>query len=565
MKISKFLKIMGAIFTVIILANIFSVYSLRQSFKNERLTIERQKEFKQLGIDLRNASEYLTNQARRYVQFGEQKFYDNYWKEVKETKTRDHVVERLKELGSPQEELDLIEKSKNNSDELVKIEDEAMKSVKKKDFDKARQLMFDSNYDNNKTKIEEPILEFQEKMNSRTESEVQAERKKSNMLFNITIGLIIILIGLIIFTFIVLVKKISNLAEISDKLKELSNNEGDLTSRIQSNSKDEVGEIASSFNNLLKNLQNLIIQIINTTLDIKKQSDEFIRISQGIKEGSEQITVTMEEMSEGVEEQAVSASEVASSSQNLNNIIEEANESEKSLKISSKEVLRITKEGKNEMESSVNQIISINDIVKESVQKVNRLDFQSQEISKLVQVIKSISEQTNLLALNAAIEAARAGESGKGFAVVADEIRKLAEEVGHSVNEITELVISIQNESKTVANSLEKGYEEVEKGTNQIKGTGEIFRIIDVNISEIVDKIDYVSSKFDNIQQNSKKMEEEIQKVASVSEETSAGIEETTASVQEETNSIEIVFQNALKVSELSDNLSNMVKKFKVK
>ncbi|AJD32549.1 methyl-accepting chemotaxis protein [Clostridium sporogenes] len=273
----------------------------------------------------------------------------------------------------------------------------------------------------------------------------------------------------------------------------------------------------------------------------------------------------MEEMSEGVEEQAVSASEVASSSQNLNNIIEEANESEKSLKISSKEVLRITKEGKNEMESSVNQIISINDIVKESVQKVNRLDFQSQEISKLVQVIKSISEQTNLLALNAAIEAARAGESGKGFAVVADEIRKLAEEVGHSVNEITELVISIQNESKTVANSLEKGYEEVEKGTNQIKGTGEIFRIIDVNISEIVDKIDYVSSKFDNIQQNSKKIEEEIQKVASVSEETSAGIEETTASVQEETNSIEIVFQNALKVSELSDNLSNMVKKFKVK
>lgn len=131
------------------------------------------------------------------------------------------------------------------------------------------------------------------------------------------------------------------------------------------------------------------------------------------------------------------------------------------------------------MESSVNQIISINDIVKESVQKVNRLDFQSQEISKLVQVIKSISEQTNLLALNAAIEAARAGESGKGFAV---------------------------------ASSLEKGYEEVEKGTNQIKGTGEIFRIIDVNISEIVDKIDYVSSKFDNIQQNSKKIEEEIQK-----------------------------------------------------
>ena len=74
--------------------------------------MQREAEFKQLGIELATASDYLTNEARRYVQFGDKAPYDNYWKEVNETKTRDHVVARLTELKAPQKELDLIEKAK---------------------------------------------------------------------------------------------------------------------------------------------------------------------------------------------------------------------------------------------------------------------------------------------------------------------------------------------------------------------------------------------------------------------------------------------------------------------
>lgn len=158
MKISTWLKTMSGVFIFLTVLNGISIYNLQKSVAQERVAVKRQAEFKQLGIDLANSSNYLTNEARAFVQFGDKAHLDNYWKEVNETKTRDHVVERLTELGAPKEELDLISQSKQKSDALVKIESAAMKAVEGEDFTKARKLMFDGNYEANKKTIMEPLL-----------------------------------------------------------------------------------------------------------------------------------------------------------------------------------------------------------------------------------------------------------------------------------------------------------------------------------------------------------------------------------------------------------------------
>ena len=227
-------------------------------------------------------------------------------------------------------------------------------------------------------------------------------------------------------------------------------------------------------------------------------------------------------------------------------------------------ILSITNEGRELMDNSVHQMEKIDAIVKNAAVKVEGLDKQSQEISKLVSVINDIANQTNLLALNAAIEAARAGEQGRGFAVVADEVRKLAEQVSASITDITSIVEGIQNESSSVTASLQAGYKEVETGTTQIQTTGETFNTINTAIQEMAGNLQAVTQNLAAISSSSQEINASIEEIASVSEESAAGVEQTAASVQQTSSSMEEVSANSENLNDLARQLNAEVAKFKL-
>lgn len=328
--------------------------------------------------------------------------------------------------------------------------------------------------------------------------------------------------------------------------------------------KDEIGQLSLAMNKMLTSLRDMIQQISVVSGTVTGHSEELTQSANEVKEGSKQVAATMQELSAGSEAQANESSELLEAMTSFIEKIQAANTNGEHIYGSSNYVLKLTDEGDQLMKSSINQMNTIEHIFKVSVEKVKGLDNQSKEISSLVGVIQAIADQTNLLALNAAIEAARAGEHGRGFAVVANEVRKLAEQVSVSVSDITGIVEGIQKESGEVANSLEAGYVEVGKGTEQIQSTGETLGNINNSVSEMVNRIQHVSENLREIVTRSEKMSQSIENIASVSEESAAGVEQTSASIQQTSSSMEEVAGSSEQLSKLAEDLNSLVRRFKM-
>ena len=355
-------------------------------------------------------------------------------------------------------------------------------------------------------------------------------------------------------------KPIKNIARI---MKELSN--GNLTVAIKDSERnDEIGQLTGTMQVMKTALHNMIEQVANASFSVSTQSEELTQSAVDVKMGSEQIAMTMQEIASGSEKQADSAGELAHTMGTFATKVRESSEKGEQIQVSSIDVLAMSNEGKELIEASNRQMMKIDQIVQEVVRKMDNLDYQTQEISKLVFVIQEVANQTNLLSLNAAIEAARAGENGKGFAVVAGEVRKLSKQVSVSVTDITEIVTNIQTESTDVTESLQSGYKEVELGTLHIKTTGETFNGIDKAVIEMVENIKLITENLSGFAVNSEEMSSFVEEIAAISEESAAGVEETAATSIQSSSSMEEVAGGSEQLAKLAEELKVLVHYFKI-
>lgn len=380
-----------------------------------------------------------------------------------------------------------------------------------------------------------------------------------NKMIITTLIILLISIGIInVFTHYL----VKPLKELTNQVSKVGN--GDLSVQLDTNRTDEIGTLTKAFQQMMVELKQIIQKINSNSHKLVNSSNQLLASTNEVKEGDQQIAATMQELADGASKQANSTHLVSQTMQNFTNGIQQASHKGKELTLSSNLVMDLTGKGNKLMSESEKQMETIHHGVMQSIEKVKKLDIQSREISKLVQVIQEIADQTNLLALNAAIEAARAGEQGRGFSVVAEEVRKLAEQVSNSIGNIVTIVEGVQNESKETVVALEHSYKQVIEGKTKINLTETTFKEINNSILNMQKEIQDISENLQAISQQSEEINHALESVASLAEESSAGIEQTSATTQESASIMDEIVLNSDAVAKLAKELNQSVDHFKI-
>ena len=341
--------------------------------------------------------------------------------------------------------------------------------------------------------------------------------------------------------------------------------EGDLSKEdIKVKTKDEIGTLANSFNEMKRNLHSLINNVAANVEQTTAAAEQLAASTDQVAISSNEVANRIEVTAEGANQSAITGRESATAMDETAHGVQRIAEATQLLNSKALDTQVIANEGEKTLQTAEKQMAVIQQSSHETNVRIKQLSAQSSEIEKITNVISDITEQTNLLALNAAIEAARAGEHGKGFAVVADEVRKLAEQSKASAHQIVDLTTSIQQETKAVEKAVSVTVQNVEEGVNYIQNAQVSFDTIMKAIQEITSQIEDVSASTEEISASTEEVAASVSEMASAATTAAEQSEMIAAAVEEQTATIQEINAVAKSLSDGATTVQEEINKFKI-
>jgi methyl-accepting chemotaxis protein len=379
-------------------------------------------------------------------------------------------------------------------------------------------------------------------------------------------------IGQLARTFESMVKYLKEMAAVSEAIAG-----GNLGVEVRPRSANDT--LANAFTRMVEGLRGLVrsvreaaTQVATASTQVASASDESARNSLQTSSAIDEVTSTMHEMSVNVQNMVKSTQTQASSVSETSASIDQMVTSIQRVADTAKVLLDISNRSREEvhsgigtMEKATDGLNRINTTIRSSGEIIDSLGGRADDIGKIVEVIDDLAEQTNLLALNAAIEAARAGEHGLGFAVVADEVRKLAEKSAQSTKEISELIESIQKEARKAVENMEKSTTIVNEGLNLGQELNSALRKISNVVTEVYKFAQEIGAATNEQSHGSSQIARATTRLNEITHEINSAVEEQASGAQAVVQAMErmreLVQSNTSGSTELaasSDQMSKM-------
>ncbi|UYZ22650.1 methyl-accepting chemotaxis protein [Mesobacillus jeotgali] len=407
----------------------------------------------------------------------------------------------------------------------------------------------------------EDAIEYQQDALEATSETLSGEVQKVSLVI-IVISAAAFILGTAIATYIS--RTISKPVQlVSTAVKQMS--DGNLAiEKIKVKNKDEIGQLASDFNEMAANLRNLIYQVSSTSEQVAASAEQMMASADQTNSATNQVATAIQEVAGGAELQSKNTEESAKAVGEMAGGIQRVAVTTSTVAESAADTTKQAMLGHESLEKVIEKMKTINHTTSETNAVIKDLDRKSAEIGKIIEVITGIADQTNLLALNAAIEAARAGEHGKGFAVVADEVRKLAELSRQSASQISGLIEVIQKETHQVVEMMNKGTAEISEGALLVEDTGKTFDEILKSIENVSSEIQEVSAISEEMSASVMQVNASIDEVTKIARGSVASTAEIASATEEQLASMEEVAASSASLARLAENLREMVAKFKV-
>ena len=380
---------------------------------------------------------------------------------------------------------------------------------------------------------------------------------------NQAIAMVIILIVMGVLVTAAVRKQLSPLTQVQDNLQAVA--EGNLSiPDLQVCGNDEIAHLAHDTNQMKEAIRRIMEKISNSAEQVSAASEELTASALQTAESIRLVAESAVKMAENNHGQVEKLNVTNDKTNDMSSDMSELTDCSNLMKKAAEESMEGIKTGQVTVRRAIDTMSNMSEQINESATIVEELGERSANIVQVIETISNIASQTNLLSLNAAIEAARAGEAGRGFAVVAEEVRKLAEQSEAATQSISDMIMSIKDDTAKAVKAMQENNEGVREGTKIVSEAGKAFEQIAALIDNMYSQI---GTSLSAIEKASKACDEingimaEVVEIGDRSNEEAQGV---SASTEEQAAMMDEISKASHSLSSLAQGLQTEVSKFKI-